>query len=244
MEKYCKNIYNNARNPYKAKIEIHVGTNLLTEDWLREIGNFLQGEHHSKAYMNYTTGPNSINIGYGVVSTPWVNVQAMGSRLSKDAGINIGCKVGDIVLESEQGIYYGPEYKGKGVQAVMFYADRDDKDEAIQYLSNLLTGVYTTEQLMICPLMKFCLKPGGLTGGKYEKYHATMKQKQCYFMQNIMMSSTGGHIMSRLDEKVKFKEGVTSNKKEYTLRQMIMSLKNPMPATKEVSRTSFTMWTE
>ena len=233
MKKFCKNIYNNARNKDKAKIEINVGTDLMTADWLNEVGNYLQGEHHSRAYLNFTTGPNSINIGYGVMSTPWVNAQAMGRRLSQDSGINIGCKIGDIVLESEQGTYYGPDYTEKGVQAVMFYADRNDKDEATEYLSNLLTGGYTTKQLMTCPLMKFCLKPGGLTGAKYEKYHATMKKKQCYFMQNIMMSSIGGHsIMSRLDEKVKFKEGVTSNKKEYTIRQMIMLLRNPMPATK------------
>lgn len=38
------------------------------------------------------------------------------------------------------------------------------------------------------------LKSGELSGGNYEKYNATMKKKQCYFMQNMMSFTKQGDI--------------------------------------------------
>ena len=48
-----------------------------------------------------------------------------------------------------------------------------------------------------------------------------------------MMESIKGQSIRGLNDIVPFKEGVTSTKRKYTLRQMILTLKNPMPATKE-----------
>ena len=148
------------------------------------MGNYLMSNHHSKVYLNNTNGPNSINIGFEVMSSAWCNLTAMGKRLTEASGIDIGCRAGKIILPGE---YSNDQYipGTAGDKAVMFYADRADKDEAIQYLDQLLTGVYTKEQMSICPLMKFCLKPGELTGGSQEKYSAKMRKNQEHFMQNI-----------------------------------------------------------
>jgi hypothetical protein len=153
----------------------------------------------------------------------------MGKRLSEAAGINIGCKSGNIVLPSEQSTYvYSP---GTGVQAVMFYADREDQQQATAYLDELLTGEYTNTQIELCPIMKFCIKPGILSGGNQEKINFKMKKNQEHFLQNIDKLEILTPIVGSLDDLIQLHEGKTG-KKMYTLRQMIMRLKNPMPATR------------
>ena len=125
MKIYCKNIFSNARNPLKAKIEIHVGTILRHDEWLKQVGsvsNYLQDNPHTREYPNTTNGPNSIIVGFGVMSTAWANLHAMGIRLSIASGLNIGYKAGDIVLES------GGGYDGAGV---IFYNDREEEQEVI-----------------------------------------------------------------------------------------------------------------
>jgi hypothetical protein len=184
---YCKSIYANPKVKEKAKIELHVSTSLSQTEWLRIVGDYLQGMHHSRVYLNNTTGPNSINVGFGVMSSPWCNLHAMGKRLSEAAGIDIGCKSGNIVLPSEQSTYvYSP---GTGVQAVMFYADREDQQQATAYLDELLTGEYTNTQIELCPIMKFCIKPGILSGGNQEKINFKMKKNQEHFLQASYQSS-------------------------------------------------------
>ena len=236
MKTYCRKIYDNKRKPGNAKIEISVSTDLDQEEWLMMMGNYLNGQHHTRVYMNSTKGPNSVNIGFGVMSTPSSNLQAMGHRLSQASGINIGCRGGKVVLPGEdnknESVGYAP---GLGVQAVQFYSDQADKDEATSYLNNLLKGKYTNEQMLLCPIMKFCVKPGILTGGNHAKDNAKMRKHQDHFLQNISKMEMITPITSSLDAIVKIKTGRVSDRKPYTLRQMLMMVKNPNPATSEAS---------
>ena len=232
MKKYCKTIYDNPRNESKAKIEMYIGTSLPQHEWIEMMSDYLNSEHHSKIYPNNTNGPNSINIGFAVMSSAWCNLHAMGNRLSKASGIEIGCKAGKIVLPGE---YNNNEYiPGSAVdKAILFYADRSDKDDAILYLDKLLTGAYNSEQMALCPLMKFCLKPGELAGGNQDKLCAKMKKRQEHFTQNIKKEEKMLIIMGDLDATVNLKETVKKQRTTYTLRKMIMMLKNPMEATQD-----------
>jgi hypothetical protein len=236
MKTYCRKIYDNKRKPGNAKIEISVSTDLDQEEWLIMMGNYVHGQHHTRVYMNNTKGPNSINIGFGVMSTPSSNLQAMGHRLSQASGINIGCRGGKVVLPGEdnksESVGYAP---GLGVQAVQFYSDQSDKDEATSYLNNLLKGKYTNEQMLLCPIMKFVVKPGILTGGNHAKDNAKMRKHQDHFLQNISKMEMLTPITSSLDTIVKTKPGRESNRTLYTLRQMLMMVKNPDPATSEAA---------
>ena len=83
MKTYCRKIYDNKRVPGHAKIEISVSTDMDQEDWLFMMGNYVHGQHHTRVYLNNTKGPNSVNIGFGVMSTPVSNLKAMGYRLSQ-----------------------------------------------------------------------------------------------------------------------------------------------------------------
>ena len=60
-----------------------------------------------------------------------------------------------------------------------------------------------------------------------------MRKIQEHFMQNVVKEEHMLIIIGDLNNKVNLKEGVKKKRATYTLREMIMMLKNPMPATKD-----------
>ena len=79
--------------------------------------------------------------------------------------------------------------------------------------------------------MKFVVKPGILTGGNHAKDNAKMRKHQDHFLQNISKMEVLTPITSSLDTIVKIKPG--KNRTLYTLRQMLMMVKNPDPDTND-----------
>ena len=77
---FQKNYINPAR--FNVKMEIHISSSLNPEVWQRKVGEYLQGGHHGKIFQNEldTTAPQ--NVGHAIMSTSWLNVKALGKRLS------------------------------------------------------------------------------------------------------------------------------------------------------------------
>lgn len=223
FHRYCKTVYINPNTPDKAKLDIHVGTVMTSHDWVKKIGDYLMGGQHGRVYMNTVNAPNSQNIGYAVMSTKLSNVQQMANRLSEASGLSIGIRSGPIVLGSERSTFWKGGIESSATQALQFYVDREDKDDAIEFLDSLLTGEYTKRQILLCPLMKFSLTPGQVKGKYEEDTQAMFRKKQRGFEQNIEVQEITGTIIASMDEKP---EG-----HKYSVRQLIMRLRNTDPAT-------------
>ena len=72
----------------------------------------------------------------------------------------------------------------------------------MKYLSALLIGEYSSDQLNIYPLMKFCNRPNELVGSGFETYHRRMRKSQKYFLQNIDIVETVADVEEPIDEAV------------------------------------------
>ena len=229
IKRYCKNIYITKSNPDKVKIEMVIGTVLTNREFDSVMGDHLAGGHHGRLFRNQVNATRVVLAGYAVMSTKEINCANLATRLSEDSGFSIGARVMDILVESEREEHFKTlretGNKGLGVQAVHFECSFEDKDEVIDYLDALMIGEYTRRQLMLCPLMKFCLMPGELTGRKNDKMHKRLKRKQSHFTSNVMKCEILTAIREDIDNEV---EGL-----KYTLRQCILLLKNKDPATKD-----------
>ena len=139
-------------------MEINISTSINPDRWQRKIGEYLQGGHHGRIFQNEldTTAPQ--NVGHAIMSTALLNVKSLGRRLSQDAGFPIACTINDIVLKSEMSYYWSEGQRDDGIQAVHFKVAEENKENAIEYLSNLMTGTYTKVQILLCPLMKFQIR--------------------------------------------------------------------------------------
>ena len=76
-------------------------------------------------------------------------------------------------------------FEGESVQALQFYADKEDKMNAMEKLEELLSGEYNKDQILTCPLMKFSVKPGEVSGKYEETTHRRYRQRQHGFTENI-----------------------------------------------------------
>ena len=75
-------------------------------------------------------------------------------------------------MTSERKNYYIDGYNEETIQALHFYADKEDKAMAIEKLDELLSGEYSKTQTLTCPLMKFSLRSGEISGKYEEEKHA------------------------------------------------------------------------
>ena len=223
MTRYVKKMYLKSISK-TAKMELHIGSVHNPEQWQDWLNEYLQGGHHGKIYRNDLDTTEPQNVGHAIMSTAWSNTKAMSRRLSHDAGFPIACSIGDIVLKSEMGHYWSNGAREDGVKAIHFKTARENKEEAIEYLSNRMTGEYTSDQLTLCPLMKFQLRPGEVVARNEEEYQARLRRKQACFKDNIERYEKTNDIIGSIDDKV---EG-----SDYTIRQLILRLKNQDLATK------------
>ena len=218
LHRYCKTIYIGPNTPEKARINMHIGTSMHPNIWEKKLSNHLLGGHHGKIYRNTVNASDEVQVGYAVMSTRFSNISQMAKRISATTGISIGMRSGPIILASERKDYYNGGYDDEAVQALHFYSDREDKARAIEKLDELLTGEYSKTQILTCPLIKFSLKPGEITGKHEEHTHQRLRKRQYGFTQNISIQEISGQIIGSIDE---VPEG-----QKYSLQQLILRLKN------------------
>ena len=150
---------------------MYIGTSMNPKIWEKKLSNHLLGGHHSKIYRNTLNASDEVQVGYAVMSTKLSNITQMSKRISSTTGISIGIRPSQIILVNDRKDYYNGGYDEEAVQALFFYSDREDKVKAIEKLDELLTGAYSKTQILTCPLMKFSLKPGEITGKHEEQTH-------------------------------------------------------------------------
>ena len=218
LHRYCKTVYINPNTPDKAKFNMHVATSMTPKVWEEKVSSHLLGGHHGNIYRNTVNASDEVQVGYAVMSTKLSNTAKMALRISKCIGITVGIRSASLILPSERKDYYNGGYDEETVQALHFYTDREDKARAIEKLDELLTGEYSKTQIMICPLMKFSLRSGEITGKYEEETHSRYRKRQWGFTQNIEIQEISGKIIGPIDQ---YPEGY-----KYTLRQLILRLKN------------------
>ena len=218
LHRYCKTVYINPNTPDKARFNMYIATSMIPSVWEEKVSSHLLGGHHGKIYRNTVNASDEVQVGYAVMSTKLSNTAKMASRISKCIGITVGIRSASLILPSERKDFYNGGYDEETVQALHFYTDREDKARAIEKLDELLTGEYSKTQIMTCPLMKFSLRSGEITGKYEEDTHSRYRKRQWGFTQNIEIQEILGKIIGPIDQ---YPEGF-----KYTLRQLILRLKN------------------
>ena len=218
LHRYCKTVYINPNTPDKARFNLNIATSMNPNVWEEQLSSHLLGGHHGRIYRNTVNASDEVQVGYAVMSTKLSNTNKMAQRISKLIGIPIGIRSASLILPSERKDYYNGGYDEETIQALHFYADKDDKSMAIDKLDELLTGEYSRSQILTCPLMKFSLRSGEITGKYEEEKHSRYRKRQWGFTQNIEVQEIAGSIIGSLDQ---YPEGY-----KYTLRQLILRLKN------------------
>ena len=218
LHRYCKTVYINPNSPDKVRFNLHIATSMNPNVWEEKLSSHLLGGHHGKIYRNKVNAPDEVQVGYAIMSTKLSNTFKMAQRISKCIGIPIGIRSASLILASERKEYYNGGYDEETTQALHFYSDREDKAMVIKKLDELLTGEYTKTQILTCPLMKFSLRSGEITGKYEEEKHYRYRKRQWGFIQNIEIQEISGNIVGSLDQ---YPEG-----SKYTLRQLILRLKN------------------
>ena len=109
-----------------------IGTSMHPKVWEKKLSNHLLGGHHGKIYRNTVNASDEVQVGYAVMSTKFCNTAQMVRRISATIGISIGIRSAPIILVSERKDYYNGGFDDEAVQALHFYADREDKVEAIE----------------------------------------------------------------------------------------------------------------
>ena len=178
------------------------------------MSSHLLGGHHGKIYLNTVNASDEVQVGYAAMSTKLSNTAKM-AQISRCIGISIGIRSASLILASERKDYYNGRYDEETIQALHFYADREDKAMAIEKLDELLTGEYTKSQILTCPLIKFSLRSGEISRKYEEETHARYRERQWGFGQNIEVQ-VSGKIIGSIDQ---YPEGY-----KYTLRQLILRL--------------------
>ena len=152
--------------------------------WEEKLSSHLLGGHHGKIYRKVNAS-DEVQVGYAVVSTKLFNTAKMAQRISKCIGITVGIRPVSLILPSERKDYYNGGYDKETIQAFHFFADREDKAQAIEKLDELLTGEHSKTQILTCPLMKFSLRSREITGKYEEETHSRYRKRQWGFPQNI-----------------------------------------------------------
>ena len=200
LHRYCKTVYINPNTPDKARFNIHIGTSMNSKVWEEKISCHLLGGHHGRIYRNTVNASDEVQVGYAVMSTKLSNTAKMAQRISKTIGMTVGIRSAPLILPSERNDYYNGGYDDEAVQALHFYADEEDKAQVIEKLEELLTGEYSKTQILTCPLMKFSLRSGEITGKYEEETHARYRKRQWGFTQNIEIQEISGKITGSIDQ--------------------------------------------